>query len=428
MKRCDFQMITLRVKFLRTLVLLPALGSSFALAENTPVFGGPDSVERVIEVDRTPRGGQFETDILAPLEAWQSRMEDEHGFSVGADYSAVTVSASDTLEDADDSASSGMVRFYGRWNLTGDGAASSGGLVYKFEHRHAYGDNAPSDFFLGNIGYAGLTEPPFSDQEFRTTNLYWRQSLNSGRTTLLGGFLDATDFVDVYGLASPWLHFMNLAFSTGSAAIDLPNDASVGFAAGHLFDNNVYVIGSLVDRNGDPTDITDGFDTFFSDKEYFSSIEIGFTSAHSRIALDNVHLTLWHVDKRDELGAPSGWGANFSWSKYYDNRFMPFIRAGYTDDSGSLLEKSVSVGMGFQPDSSTAVPGNLLGVALNWGEVNELSFGPGLDDQYTFEVFYRWQLTQKVALTADYQFLRDPALNPDEDSIHVLSFRGRFAL
>ena len=61
-------------------------------------------------------------------------------------------------------------------------------------------------------------------------------------------------------------------------------------------------------------------------------------------------------------------------------------------------------------------------------EVNELSFGKGLDDQYTLELFYRWQLTPRFALTGDYQYLQDPALNPFEDSIHVLSARARFAL
>jgi porin len=397
-------------------------------AESSPQFGGPDSVERVIETDRTDRGGFLETGIFTPVQSWQTRLEEDYGFSIGGDYSAVTVHASDVLDGADDSASGGMMRLYGRWNLIGDGQASSGALVYKIEHRHAYGEPAPSDFYLGNVGYAGLTEPPFSDQGTRWTNLYWRQSLNSGRTVLLGGFLDATDFVDVYGLASPWLHFMNLAFSTGSAAIDLPNDASLGVAAGHIFDNNVYLVGSVVDRNGDPTEIGDGFDTFFGDNEYFSSIEIGHTSTHSKIALDNVHLTLWHVDAREDVGAPSGWGANFSWSRYYNDRIMPFVRAGYTDDSGSLLEKSVSVGLGYRPDPTTRAPGDLVGAAFNWGEVNENSFGRGLDDQYTLELFYRWQLTQQVALTLDYQYLMDPALNPDESSVSVFSLRARFAL
>jgi porin len=418
----------------RVAALPVILGLSFVAhaqdeeAQPSPQFGGPDSVERVIETDRTDRGGLLETEIFAPVQSWQARLEEDYGFSIGGDYSAVTVHASDVLNGADDAASGGMVRVYGRWNLTGDGQGNSGALVYKIEHRHAYGEPAPSDFYLGNVGYAGLTEPPFSDQGTRWTNLYWRQSLNSGRTVLLGGFLDATDFVDVYGLASPWLHFMNLAFSTGSAAIDLPNDASLGVAAGHLFDNNVFIIGSVVDRNGDPTEIGDGFDTFFGDNEYFSSIEIGHTSTHSKIALDNTHLTLWHVDARDELGAPSGWGANFSWSRYYNDRFMPFVRAGYTDDSGSLLEKSISVGFGYRPDPTTQTPGDLIGAAFNWGEVNDNSFGPGLDDQYTLELFYRWQFTQQVALTLDYQYLKDPALNPDESSVSVFSLRARFAL
>ncbi|MEH6585015.1 MAG: carbohydrate porin [Halioglobus sp.] len=399
-----------------------------AFSEDSPSFGGPDSVGRTIETDRAEKGGFIESELFAPLEQWQDKMKEDHGFSLGMDYSAVTVNASESLPGTDDSASGGMVRVFGSWNLTGDGASTSGGLVYKLEHRHSYGDTAPSDLYLGSVGYAGLTAPPFSDQGTRFTNLFWRQSVNSGRTVVLGGFLDATDFFDVYGMASPWLHFMNLTFSTGSAATDLPNDAALGVGAGHLFDSNVYVIGSVVDRNSDPTDISQGFDTFFGDKEYFSSIEIGHTSSHSRIALDNVHLSLWHVDAREEAGAPQGWGANFSWSRYYNNKFMPFLRAGYTDDSGSLLEKSVSLGFGYQPDSSTAVPGNLFGAAVNWGEVNELSFGPDLNDQYTAELFYRWQTTRKLALTADLQYLKDPALNPDESSVYVWSIRGRFAL
>ena len=410
------------------LFALPVFSAQAADSDqNPPSFGGPDSVERQLETDRAEKDSFFETRLLEPLDRWQERTEEHHGFSLAMDYSAVTVHASDTLPGADDSAAGGMYRLYGRWNLTGDGEQSSGALVYKWEQRHDYGDGAPSDFYLGQVGYAGLTAPPFSDQGSRFTNLYWRQTLQGGRTVLLGGFLDATDFVDVYGLASPWLHFLNLVFSTGSAAIDLPNDASLGVAAGHIFDNNWFVIGSLVDRNGDPTDIGEGFDTFFDDREYFTSIEVGTTSSPSRIALANFHLTLWQVDERDEVGAPDGWGANVSWTRYY-GRFMPFIRAGYTDDSGSLLEKSLSIGFGFQPFPKTSVPGDLIGFGFNWGEVNENSFGGGLDDQYTAELFYRWQLTPRLALTGDLQYLKDPALNPDDDSVFVWAIRGRFAL
>ena len=70
------------------------------------------------------------------------------------------------------------------------GEANSGAFIWKIEHRHGYGDPPPSGFALGELGYVGIQEPPFSDQGFRTTNLYWRQRLNGGRATIIAGFLE----------------------------------------------------------------------------------------------------------------------------------------------------------------------------------------------------------------------------------------------
>ena len=100
------------------------------------------------------------------------------------------------------------------------------------------------------------------------------------------------------------------------------------------------------------------------------------------------------------------------------------MRGGWAEDGGGVLQKSVSVGFGYQPN-----PGkNLLGVGFNWGQPNETTFSPGLDDQYTAEVFYRWNATREIALTPDVQYIRNPALNPDADDLWVLGLRARFAL
>ena len=64
----------------------------------------------------------------------------------------------------------------------------------------------------------------------------------------------------------------------------------------------------------------------------------------------------------------------------------------------------------------------------NWGEPNEDSLGQDLDDQYTFEVYYRLQLTEQLALTPDIQYLVDPAQNPDEDKLWIFGLRARLAL
>ena len=51
-----------------------------------------------------------------------------------------------------------------------------------------------------------------------------------------------------------------------------------------------------------------------------------------------------------------------------------------------------------------------------------------MNDQYALEVFYRLQLSDETAITADAQRLLNPALNPDEGSIWVFGLRVRIAL
>ena len=372
----------------------------------TPGFGGPNAVEN-----------QMENDSVS-WNDWKKSLKQEHGFAFSVDYTGVLLSANETFSD--DTGAGGIARIYGAWDLVDEGA---GALIWKFEHRHAYGNTSPFDFSIGQLGYVGLQEPPFNDSDFRTQNLYWRHRLDGGRSTLIAGILDATDYVDAFALASPWLHFMNFGFSTGSAAIGLPNDAAVGVAFGSMMSDNLYFIAGITDTNGDPSDPFKGFDNFISDNEYFTSVEIGWTSSHERIIFDNTHVTIWHKDEQIAAGVSSGWGAAFSYSRYLDDNFMPFVRGAYADDGGSLLQKSVSVGVGYQTEAFSG----LLGLGLNWGEPNEDTFSSGLKDQYAIEAFYRVPVGKNVAVTVDTQLIKDPALNPDESTIWMFNLRARFA-
>ena len=402
--------------FVQVAISLLAISAPFAAAQDrasddaasstTPGFGGPDAVENQI------------ADDIESWNDWKKTLKDEHGFGFSIDYTSVLLTASET--STDNTGAGGIARVYGAWDLVNGGA---GALIWKFEHRHAYGDTSPFDFSMGQMGYVGLQEPPFNDSDFRTQNLYWRHRLNGGRSTIMAGILDATDYVDAFALASPWLHFMNFGFSTGSAAIGLPNDAAVGIAYGSMVTDNMYIIAGITDTNGDPSDPFSGFDNFFSDNEYFTSVEIGWTSSHQRIIFDNTHVTVWHKDKQVVAGVNSGWGLAFSYSRYLDDNFMPFIRGAYADDGGSLLQKSLSIGMGYQ----TVAFSGLLGVGLNWGEPNEDTFAPGMKDQYAIEAFYRVPVGDRFAVTADTQLIKDPALNPTESTIWMFNVRARFA-
>lgn len=385
-------------------------------SQDYPNFGSPEAVENRLRSDaEVDRPTLFERWF-----DWKAGLVEDHGFSFSVDYSAVYLGADES--PGEDESAGGMVRFFGSWDLVGRGTKNTGAVIWKVEHRHAYTDVAPSGFEF-ELGGIGLIEPPFSDQGTRLTNLYWRQRLNGGRITLMGGWVDATDYLDVYALASPWTGFLNFAFSTGTTTLAVPNEG-FGLAAGAMLTDNVFLIGGLADLNADPTDPGQTLDSFFSDNEYFKHIEIGWTTSQDRIYLDNMHLTLWHSDERVEAQSPSGWGANVSWTKYLDGRWLPFARAGYASEGGSLMQKSVSVGFGYQPN-----PGkNLLGVGLNWGEPNEDTWGPGLDDQYTAEFFFRWQVTKAFAITPDLQYLKNPANNPEANSIWVVGIRVRAVL
>jgi porin len=57
---------------------------------------------------------------------------------------------------------------------------------------------------------------------------------------------------------------------------------------------------------------------------------------------------------------------------------MPFVRGGYADEGGTLLQKTFSVGLGYHWGENNS----LLGLGFNWGQPNEDTFGPGLDDHY----------------------------------------------
>jgi porin len=314
-----------------------------------------------------------------------------------------------------------MVRFFGFWDLVDRGGPNKGSLNWKIENRHRYTD-IPASALGFESGYAGLFGAPFSNQGNRLTTLYWKQYFGEGRGAAVAGWMDATDYVDVYLLASPWLGFVNFAFSTGSAAMDLPNDAALGAAAGGMVTDHVYLQAGLTDANSDPTDPFDGFSSIADDGDFFKWVEIGLTPGQEKLYFDNVHLTLWQVDERVN-GTPDGWGLNASYQQWIDDTWLPFVRGGYTEDSGSLMEQSVSAGLGYQPVPMRGV----IGAGIHWGRPNPVSF-EGADDQVTVETFWRYQLTQELAVTPTLQYIDNPALAPDASDMWAFGIRARLAL
>ena len=388
-------------------------GALSAIYSDVERFGGPSSVSGQLSEDNNVNVPEFRCHRLQQLaEPWfefKQRLDKSCGLQLSIDESMFYQTATSSLGETD--AASGLVRVYGQWTLLGRGTNNPGQLVFKGENRHRMTEITPFDlgFEAGSILPTGTF---FSEFNYGVTNLFWKQYFCDRDLVFTIGKIDVTDFVDVYGLMNPLMHFINLGFST-NPTIAVPNQG-LGIAAGAMLTDRVYLHGGFADANGQPT--LAGFDTFFDDREYFSYMELGLTSSRDRIYLDNVHATLWHSDAREKARAPEGWGVAVTAQKFLCDKWLPFFRFGYADGDAALMQSTFSTGLGLRRTNN-----DVAGVGISFGKPAD----GALRDQFTSEAFYRFQLTQFLAITPDVQLIADPALDPTEDTLALFGIRLR---
>lgn len=383
-------------------------------------IAGPTSVEYQLENDARSNSKSSFWYALDSLDQKKKRFTDKTGFSIGVDYNSQIMGATETI--GDDVGASGVFRVFGKWNLAGRNTPHEGGLIYKIEHRHKYTDLPLREWGLAGVGYAGFLQSVYNDQNWRVTNLYWRQTFGTNKVVMYAGFLDVTDWTDVFALASPWSGFNNLAFATSSGTMGgLYPDGSLGVMVSTWLTDNVYAVAGMIDANGTATEFYKGFDTFFNDFETLKTLEVGYTPGLESVFFQNAHITLWQVD--ETAAAASGWGVIGSLSWGVGNWF-PYLRGGWSDGGGSsFYTASISTGIGYNIGGP-----NTLGIGLNWNKPNEAVFGGGLKDQYLSEIFYKWQVTHHSELTPSIQLLGNPALNPNKSFSAVFALRARVFL
>jgi len=367
-------------------------------------LGGPSSVAADLQPGDGLSDPQFRSDFPRNIAPGYFRWKDDlakRGFSFGFDYLALGLSSN--ADQGAGNASGGIFRFYGTWKAT-----ETGSLTFKIENRQAYGEVAPQNFGFDS-GALSIPGTAFNDNGLLLTNLYWTQRAADGSWTFQIGQIDVTDFLDVYGLVSPYTAFQNLAFNT-NPTINAPNPG-IAIAGGARIGTNYYITGSIADANADPS--SPDLDVF-SDGELFKSVEIGYTSGFDRIYFDNVHLTLWHADAASDGNRREDYGATFSAAWFIDNKWMPFLRAGTSKGTAALYENSISAGVGYYSRKT-----DLAGIGLNWAEADGIS-----GDQETIEAFYRFSISPSLQITPSIQYINDPLLS-DASSMTMLGLRAR---
>jgi len=384
--------------------------------QGQPGFGGPASVGGQLEEDdevkepaiRIPAIDTF----FQPWFDWKKKLNERYGFQLGLDYNMMYQGASDTLADEDQAASSAL-RLYGRWTLLNRQTKNSGTLVFKVENRHRIGTDIPPSQLGFDVGYNGITGTLFSDVGSVLVDLNWQQFFNDGNGGFIIGRYDPNDYMDVLGYSNPWTTFSNLSILVNTS-IALP-DSSAGIGAAHAFKDHWVIRGAINDANG----LIDEVKPFKDGAEFFTFAQLDWVPSIDDRYFKNVHMTLWHVDEREDAGVPSSQGIALGVNWTFYEKFMPFVRAGWSDGDAPLMNKTATVGLIHRFHKS-----DLIGFGFNWGDPSSNA----LRDQYSSELFYRFQISQNLALTPSVQLLIDPALNPNEDRIWVVGMRARLAL
>lgn len=371
-------------------------------------LGGPGSVSGQIESDRDQRDSEY----LLPISA---DIEERWGLTIGGDYNSLWLG---DLRNGGVNAVGGVVRIYGEWRpFEGDGD-SEGRLVYKIENRHRLGTDLSPQALGPTSGYAGLNAISFSDAGPLLTNLYWAHRFADNRFAIAVGVVDVTDYFDTYGLVNPWEEFNNIAFST-NAAIPAPNQG-LGTAFRFNIGTNYYALAGIADANGHPNTPSVLFDSFFNTGEYFRHAEIGWYGSWENRFTDNIHLSFWQVDARQAAGTDRGQGMTFSASRLLQDHWMPFFRAGVSDGGGTLVDRSISTGVGYKLNEKN----DFIGLGLNWGRTGAMNPWPDRD-QYTTEVYYRKNLNRILQIVPSVQYVANPANVPANGSSWIFGVRAR---
>jgi hypothetical protein len=377
----------------------------------------PDDIGyKLLEADE-PTDAIFRRGLLNPLHRiWDCKtgcLKESIGLDLGLNYTALFQHADTTVSGPRD-AGGGDLDFFGRWNLLGSDKEWPGALVFSSESRHRLENIPPADL---NTGTVGGTIVGFGIQDFSLVQLYWeRGSYKDGRICRIGK-MDPALIYDGGRYVSANYAFFSPAFSD-TQPMALPG-AGLGVAGAVYPTKSTYIVAGIHDANGKRT--TSGFNTFFSEGEFFTAVELGWFPNEGKPNEGMYHITFWNTDARRNAGKQSDNGLALTLEQQLgrNGKLVPFLRYALADRGINGIRENLSIGLGL--DDVLGQNDDLIGLACSWQQPSNTT----LRDQYVFETFYRFYITPKTHLTPEIQVVTHPANAPNKDSVTMFGLRLR---
>lgn len=398
--------------------------------DNKDKFNGPNSIAEILRQDNTI--DPYYRHSVKQTQSWfkwKKKFNQKTGISFGVEYIALGLNATDVINDDTDKkfTSSGILNISTSWNVVNRKKdKNKGNFSVKFSNRHRYnGNSSPMFHGLDESGYYGLTGTGYMHYTFRIIELHYGQDFFEGRLAAIVGKIDPANYFNFHGLGIPSKSFINFG-SIASGTVNMHNPGfGVGF--GVEITKSLYFKMAFTDVYGDlyqDGDFLDFGQNFFNG-DIQTWAEIGWAPTIDDRFSKNFSLTFWkspeYISNISGNTIEKDMGIAFSSYWLFNDKHMPFFRFGFSEGKAenTFYKKDVQIGHGINFKSH-----DQLGIAFSWAEPNI----PGSKDQLTGELFYRYQITRRLAFTPDMQWIINPTLNPDKSSIWYFGARGRISL
>ncbi len=374
-----------------------------------------DSIESSIEqrniLDYDPTRRSIFPPFINRFRSYREELNKKIGLEALFSYDILTQGyASDNWSEG---ATSGEVSAKFRWLLFGHKYIQPIYLSLSMRHRHAYGDNAPSQL-SSRTGLLWGTVYGFTDAGFQIPELFISQELADGRLTLRYGQFSIDDFFDSHKLRSAKRYFLNQAFSAN------PTVAFPDYGAGCTVqwkDNRNWDL-SVGVSNIQALDQTEDINLDFSSTAFFYIAQGGynFTGYTSRDA--RAQLMAWASQENSEDELENGNGVSLTLEQAgasSGERYL--VRLAYSDGDTTSVDQLVSLGWG-RPFRKY----DHLGYGLGMGR----SSADSSRYQGVAEAYYRWQVTKELLITPDLQIIAGKGTDDGDDFQIVVGLRGGF--
>jgi hypothetical protein len=394
-----------------------------------------------LKEDNAPHSGRFRfPTLLEPWDGFKASVQERTGITFGGSWGVLYQTYSDPAAvdlttgaivpgDSDSVGQKFTLNFSRDMLRRGTPEALAFDLV--IEDRGPIGTDSPplqAGFDAGSIVPTAAT---WGDFDLGITQAYIRQNLWGNKVQYAIGKIFAPNFIDAYPFFDDNRQFLNQTFST-SPTIASPLRGAGAVATVYPTDGGLYVLGGVYSANSSDTGWT--VDEVFDTGELFYQLEVGWSAlartgvpvqARGPMDSNNIHLTGWYKDSQPDADnvalRPQARGLAFNANMTMGDNLMWFFRAGLSE--GWVSDRALAVGLGWRPSQEYS---DLLGVGLGWVRPNdEVIPEPFQREQVTAEAFYRFHLTPNLAITPDLQYINNPSLNPDVDSLWVAGLRAR---